>query len=59
MKTFIDAFFRYKINVYFYVTFILLFFVLNYIGISFFNDIDTKDVRYNRGVRTHYFYHHK
>lgn len=59
MRTFVQTFFRFPIHVYFYVGFLALFFLLNYIGISFFNDIDTKDVRYNRGVRSHYMYHHK
>lgn len=59
MKTFLNTFFPYKFNAYFFVVLLLLFFVLNYIGISFFNDIDTQDVKHSRGARIHYFYHHK
>ena len=60
MKTFINTFFPHRINVYFFVGVMLLFFALNYFGISFFNDIDTQDVKHNRsGGRSTYFYHHK
>lgn len=59
MKAFINTFFPYRFNVYFFVGVLLLFFGLNYIGVSFFNDIDTQDVKYSRGSRVHYFYHHK
>lgn len=59
MRGFKTTFFKTKFNVYFFAGVLSLFVLLNYIGISFFNDIDTQDVKRNRGVRSHYFYHHK
>jgi len=59
MKAFLNTFFPFKINKYFFIGTLLLFFVLNYIGVSFFNDIETKDVKHSRGIRGNYFYHHK
>jgi|GEM_PF-6495504 len=59
MQKFLETFFRYRANTYFFVGALLLFFMLNYIGVSFFNDINTQDVKHNRGSRVNYFYHHK
>lgn len=60
MNKFDKTFFPTRINNYFFLGALLLFFLLNYIGVSFFNDIDTQDSKPSRTRGAHaIFYHHK